>query len=342
MNTLEKLQGLTLSRRNASIELLRIIFMFGICLIHASSNSVFPKNIAQPSVVGFIFISGYFGVRFRLSKIIGLYVLAISYCVLSRFAAGDFEFESVVYAWGAPWHYWFLHAYAILMTITPMLEKAFEGGGLKEAIPYVSVIFLWGYSLLFPSLKDIIPNPEGLTVTSFMMMLGVYLAARIIRMYKIAQRIPFSVAVGCSIGLMIVIAFSRFYLCANLCIVSFIFVLMLFSTFEKIKLSSVVQKVVLAISPSMFGVYILHELLVAPGGSKCIFGLMKDVCAAFSQYGVLAYFVSAAVVFGLSLLVDFVRRACLKLVNPLVIKVNAYLDSSYEKIVDRLDQSMRK
>lgn len=89
--------------RNASIELLRIIFMFGICLIHASSNSVFPRNVAQPSVVGFIFISGYYGIRFRLSKILGLYAIAALYCVLSRLFAGDLSLKSALYAWGASW-----------------------------------------------------------------------------------------------------------------------------------------------------------------------------------------------------------------------------------------------
>lgn len=77
--------------RNPAIELFRILAMFGICMIHVSGQgpyrSVWPTNLCCAAVPAFIFISGYFGVRFSVSKLLRLY--GFSLCRLRLIAFGD-------------------------------------------------------------------------------------------------------------------------------------------------------------------------------------------------------------------------------------------------------------
>lgn len=53
--------------RNASLELFRLVMMFGICLLHAQNSGYanrYMTNFLAPCTIGFVFISGWFGVRF--------------------------------------------------------------------------------------------------------------------------------------------------------------------------------------------------------------------------------------------------------------------------------------
>ena len=81
-------------KRNASIELLRIVMMFGIVLLHVCGQGkyrcVWPSNLLCVAVVGFVFISGYFGIRFTLSKFVSLYSLAIFYCCVIPIIGGNY------------------------------------------------------------------------------------------------------------------------------------------------------------------------------------------------------------------------------------------------------------
>ena len=64
--------------REASIELLRVLLMFGICFLHSVSagplNRAWVANVFMPCVGGFAFISGWFGIRFSARKIMLLYL----------------------------------------------------------------------------------------------------------------------------------------------------------------------------------------------------------------------------------------------------------------------------
>ena len=64
-------------KRNASIEFYRVMLMFGICFLHAvgfgGHGEPWVCNVFASCVVGFVFISGWFGVRFSWGKIAKLY-----------------------------------------------------------------------------------------------------------------------------------------------------------------------------------------------------------------------------------------------------------------------------
>ena len=68
--------------RNPSIEFCRCLFMFGICWLHCcqqggrQSETMHIYYLMRPCVVGFIFITGWFGIRFNFSKIIRLILIS--------------------------------------------------------------------------------------------------------------------------------------------------------------------------------------------------------------------------------------------------------------------------
>jgi len=70
--------------RNPAIELYRVMLMFGICVLHSITqcghNIPWIANILLSCVVGFVFITGWFGVKFSWWKIIKLYVLS-NFCI---------------------------------------------------------------------------------------------------------------------------------------------------------------------------------------------------------------------------------------------------------------------
>lgn len=77
--------------RNASIELLRLLLMLGICALHAScqgkfSTRGFPTNILQVCVPCFVFISGYYGIRFSWKKVVNLYFIAMMATLIAPMA----------------------------------------------------------------------------------------------------------------------------------------------------------------------------------------------------------------------------------------------------------------
>ena len=78
--------------RNASIECYRVLLMLGICLLHSITQGPYNKDwfifgVAGPSkllatcVNGFVFISGWYGIRTNFRKIARLYLVGL-YCGL--------------------------------------------------------------------------------------------------------------------------------------------------------------------------------------------------------------------------------------------------------------------
>lgn len=64
--------------RDGRIELFRCTMMFGVCLLHALDQGGYADahrgldNLMTPCVDGFLFISGYYGIRLRLKSIFRL------------------------------------------------------------------------------------------------------------------------------------------------------------------------------------------------------------------------------------------------------------------------------
>ena len=124
------------AKRDNSIELLRILLMFGICMIHVVGKGAYSQrwlaNLLKICVPGFVFITGYFGIKFSWSKLSGLYAIG-AYCALAGASAWTLmQTDSVgVASFYRRWFtdmnwFWFLHSYAVLMMVAPILNGGVE------------------------------------------------------------------------------------------------------------------------------------------------------------------------------------------------------------------------
>lgn len=138
------------SVRNSSVELLRFFFMFMIVIGHAYVHgthvdypfiyswamewSTAPHlslfALSKAGVTGFMFISGYYGIKMNKTKWINLFLVAFFYYViLMRF-----------HGWQGMLHpydfWWYLSAYVVICLISPFVEIGFQSLG-ESKIRYI-------------------------------------------------------------------------------------------------------------------------------------------------------------------------------------------------------------
>ena len=189
------------SERNSNVELLRFVLMIGVCvqhmLVHGLSlkdmgtGNILPEAfdllllvIVAPAVNCFMFISGYYGIRFSRKKILTLSIQAfiIMFIVVvlrNGFGMGGGELTKLyrcfppvsVKAW------WFLTEYVTIMLLSPFINNSISN------IPRRTFEFsLCGLAMI---------NCYGLWVTqkstgsSLLGLLFVYLVARYLAIYKV-------------------------------------------------------------------------------------------------------------------------------------------------------------
>lgn len=130
------------TKRNTNIELLRFVLMIAICIWHTMVHGFDFKNmstmnipqiqhlimmvICVPAVDTFMFISGYYGIRFSYDKLLKLIIQAIlisNIIILVRLPFGgslSFYDQLLPISSGLTW--WFLSAYAVVMVLSPILN----------------------------------------------------------------------------------------------------------------------------------------------------------------------------------------------------------------------------
>ena len=342
--------------RDSGLELFRILLMFGIVLLHVCGQGkykcVWPTNLLRGAVVGFVFISGYFGIRFSLSKLLGLYSLAIFYCLLEPIIGGVLwgetggYFDAVLDAWRAKEGYWFLHAYAILMTLSPIVEKVFDHKRedkeqcLIEIMPFLFVVFIWSYMTGFPSLSRIVPQPLGITKSeSVIVLLGIYLAARAIRFYGVIELVSKRVAIIGFLILAFVVSISKEYLSTYACPIQFVAATLGFCVFYGIKLDHRFEKIVLWVSTSMFGVYLIHTMLYFPGMNNKVYSLINAWRDPLIECGVdkyIACLIVAIAIFASSIIIDALRRLMLNPFKSYIYRLNSVLDSLPSRLANKI------
>lgn len=118
-------------KRDSAIELYRIVLMFLICLLHSFQFGISPNkywcNALMWAVCGFVFISGWFGIRFSLSKWLRLLCLGFVCGSVSIAIAWLLDIQvtpkQMAYILARQW---FLCAYLMLMLFAPILNMAFD------------------------------------------------------------------------------------------------------------------------------------------------------------------------------------------------------------------------
>ena len=191
------------TRRNSNLELLRIIAMYMIVFIHANLNlSTFcggksmiffnglVNGICNIGVTCFILISGYYGVQFKLKKLVKMECMMISYSLLEILLMylvmpeqlqGAALLEQLVKSL-LPFisrKYWFYSCYVCLMLLSGYIQKlidALKQEEMKKLL--ILMIILFG---VLPTIFyfELIPdNGKGLV-----QMIMVYMIGRYIRSY---------------------------------------------------------------------------------------------------------------------------------------------------------------
>lgn len=175
--------------RNISVELLRVLFMLCIVTMHSiiyrggelSNLQYGLLGLCHIGVSGFIFISGYYGIKFKWYKVWNIWTQALFYSVIIAILGltvwhVPFVKEALHFCMPISRSEWFVMDYVVLMLIAPFIQNGLERMSKQQllgTILFLSIMLYIGRFLSF----DI--------GTSFMLMLDIYLIGRYMQTYPI-------------------------------------------------------------------------------------------------------------------------------------------------------------
>jgi hypothetical protein len=192
--------------RNSSIELYRIIATFAVLIVHfngwflgdwplpaydISNPTLFRTGqmIISAAVIicvnMFVIISGYFGIRLKLSSILKLIIyLALIYVPLyivkcfsdNEFVLTDFIERCFVISYAG----YFIQCYFMLMILSPVINAFIEKFG-RDSLKWV--LLFWGLEFWFDCIMEVeeLGYNRGYSVIHFVLM---YMIARCIKLYE--------------------------------------------------------------------------------------------------------------------------------------------------------------
>lgn len=316
-------------KRNASIEGMRVMLTVGVCLLHVISqggyNIPWMANLVGWCVAGFVFISGWFGIKFSLHKMLQLYGIGI-YCTVcfvlfdavlcgKSYTFFDFCFKCI----REIRHQWFLNAYIVLMCFVPFLNgtccEITQKIKLKDfkfmvntVAPLLVCVFGWSFATTLPLLKDVVPYAVGVSEASFLTLIGIYVIARLANLNRdllhkylgwVENKIAFC-GVFVTTILLAVIGLSNTNSLVAVALASITFYL-----FTHIKLPIVLCRLCNWLAPSMFSVYILHV-------HRDVWGYLQNIESFFvSHWNIpipLMFLLTASVIFMVCVALDMPRR----------------------------------
>lgn len=197
---------MTSTRRQSSIELLRIISMMMVLAVHIDGASLglpelegdFARLTARPAwqlgveslaIIGvncFTLISGYFSIRLKVRSLASFLFQCVFYsvglyAVMCIAAPGRFSFGGLIESFMILTHtdLWYVPAYFLLMLVAPLLNAGFDRLPRRHALYLTLALtaynvwagWLWGGSF----------NPSGYTVVQLIM---IYCIGRTISLYR--------------------------------------------------------------------------------------------------------------------------------------------------------------
>lgn len=179
--------------RNSSFELLRLLCIYGIIVMHiwgSIDSAMTPGNtvwhvlansVGNVGVTCFILISGYFGIRFDLKKLIRLDLMVIFFTVAGTLAVGDFGAKALIKACipVISRQYWFITCYFALCILAPFLNRIPERLS-REAFRNLLLVFLLLFSVIPTFTTYDIMQDAGKGLAHFIM---IYLTGRYLALY---------------------------------------------------------------------------------------------------------------------------------------------------------------
>lgn len=182
-----------------SVEYLRVVFISFIVLLHIlwkdygglhvalgdnSANTYLQLglcNLVSLGVTGFILISGYFGVKLKLNRIISLWMQTTIYALGSALAVYQFWGGNLKWFIDAPLSlfdgWWFVSDYIILMLISPFLNEGLERISQKALTFIIAMLSFTMYGVWWFHAKD--------ASMPLLLFFNTYLIGRYIRLYPI-------------------------------------------------------------------------------------------------------------------------------------------------------------
>lgn len=247
-------------KRDIGIELYRCLLALGIVFIHVigqySSSYYWLSSSLMWCVDGFVFISGYFGIRFSAKKFIRLVVdvliiLTMSAGVIGVISGGWVGLSGV---WKGLLFNWFIISYLVLMLCAPLVNAALEKNW-RSTIPVLIIAFGWSYLASFNFTSSVVPRINGFGAYTPLTLIGIYVAGRLYRQFDLGKRIPKSLAyvVFCVLWVVGTLKLSQYN--SPMAVVQ---AALGFRLFQGIKLSKRMEQLIVFIAPSTLAIFVGH------------------------------------------------------------------------------------
>lgn len=345
--------------RNSNLEMLRILAMYMIVFIHANmylghfcggktwllTNGI-VNGICNIGVTCFILISGYFGLRFSLKKLLKMEVMMIGFSIIETVLMcvfmpaqmqGAALLEQLVKTI-CPFitrKYWFYSCYVCLFCFSGYINQFIEQLE-KRAFQRLLASLILIFSIL-PTFFyfEIIPdNGKGLV-----QMVIIYLIGRYIHKYGI-KRITLGKEIGLFLVLWLINGISHefplevgviwHHFCKDNSITNLIMAVILFSWFKEWKIQS---GIINRMTKNIFAVFALNNTLVNVV-MHCIFN--HESLSFFTRAGVVGLAVTVLLIMVGCILVGVIRELVFgKLEDKVLPWAEKYLLPIYNKYENR-------
>ena len=303
--------------------------MYLICMIHAVGYvderwCHWLANVSFVGVLGFVLISGFYGIRFSLLKVIKLEGVAVG-CAMTVIAAAAVSdavgLSAALPPFGLAWGrealalfkgYWFVHAYVVMMCLAPLVERVFADvsspDGRRTVIlactPFLVMVYGWSFAMLIPIVQNFVPRTEGLVPFSGITLFAAYLVGRLYCVFdwdnllKGMWIIPVSVVGGFFASLWYGL-FARYNSPFLL-----VFAVGFFWIFRRVRVSDCFGRVITCLTPSVLSVYLLH---CNPYGYR-VFAYVENGVRSCVDFDYLVFIVLSSLAFIGGFLLDVPRR----------------------------------
>lgn len=315
------------SGRDDGVESLRVILMFGICFLHAVSMCGHPDRWIEPPLLAcvdaFVFISGYYGIKFKISKLVRLYTLGLLCCVITvtmPAILGLEELPSLKEYWITYiQRFWFLHAYALMMLLSPLVDTKKDFSTMWTVL---LLVFVWAGLSSVPYLGRAMPRSAGIAAYSGLTLFGVYVAARLFRKYSLEKWLDKRKAIIATVVLYLlaVRGWAQYSSPVALGLAA-----LMFTYGRKIKLGAIGRY----IAPSTFAIYLLHS----NAHSFLVMRTMEDALLGWGVPMVAAYLAVGLITFIACVIIDTPRRLVMMIMKKKIDAMMAKLDQVCENAV---------
>lgn len=316
-------------QRESVIEMYRAVLMLGIVMCHTVGLMWGGRvaNLCGSAVIGFVFISGWFGIKFKWSKVLQLILIAAYSMLVSMLVAHfllgiDYSIWSYLRVFKRIRIYWFLWAYIALMLVSPSIEFVFryahehDASPFKIFLPFLIMVYGWSYLQYVPQFREIMPCIAGFDSLSVFSLTAAYLTARLCRYYDLRSKVwsvrynvLWLILVG---GLCMALVLAGFY--HHHSIASIILTVVNFFLITKLRIPEKMGVFFVFIAPSLFSVYLMH---CRGDGETILRNTVSSLDALFATPHILSCLIAAIIVMLVCIALDMPRRYVAHLIGKL-------------------------